>query len=420
MDMRIMPSLRAFAERHPRVVDGVVTLLVGVFCVLPVQAGGRGRDDTVGLLDWAGLGLLLLPLVWRRRAPVLVFWAVFGLAWLTDLTGADMPAILIVPLVAIYTIARHRPRRFLWPAAGAVEATMVVSWLLDDSPWNAVIAITALLAATVLLGVNVRTRRAYLAELEERARRLTRERDQQAQLAAAAERARIAREMHDIVAHNLAVMIALADGAAYTATTDAERAAGIMRSVSVTGRQALGEMRRLLGLLRDDDGPGAVPDGALSPQPGLDDIDALVDQVRTAGLRVALTREGVPGRWSAGAGLAVYRILQEALTNTLKHAGPEARAQVRLSYRGEGVDLEVTDDGGKQAPAEHPGPGHGLAGMAERAASYGGRLEAGPLPGGGWRVHARLILTDPLQPERSFVAFPIPVDNRSANTPRSP
>lgn len=382
-------DLKALAARHPRVVDGLVTLLVGVFCAAPVQEGGRGRTDTVGVLDWTCLGLLLLPLLWRRRAPVLVFWTVFALAWVTDLVGADMPAMLIVPLVAVHAVARHRRPRFVWPAAGAIQASMLLTWVLGGAQLDrlpGVAGLTGLLAASVLLGINTRTRRAYLAELEERARRLTRERDQQAQLAAAAERARIAREMHDIVAHNLAVMVALADGAAYTATTNAARAADIMRNVSSTGRQALGEMRRLLGLLRDD----GVHDGALSPQPGLDDIDVLVDQLRAAGLRVALTREGVPDGWSAGIGLAAYRIVQEALTNTLKHAGPEARAEVRLTCRDGGVDLEITDDGARRPPASRADSGHGLAGMAERAASYGGRLEAGPRPVGGWRVHAQL------------------------------
>jgi signal transduction histidine kinase len=246
----------------------------------------------------------------------------------------------------------------------------------------------------VLLGLTVSTRRAYLAELEERARRLERERDQQAQLAAATERARLARELHDIVAHNLAVMIALADGAAFTATVAPERAADAMQQVSGTGRQALAEMRRLLGLLRDSQPPQAPSE--LAPQPGLEDLDELVDQVRAAGVRVTLTRAGVAGAWGPGAGLAVYRIVQEALTNTLKHAGPQASAQVRLRYTAAGVDLEITDDGaGRPAqPAAATAGGHGLAGMTERAASYGGEVQAGPCRGTGWRVRARLRFDD--------------------------
>jgi signal transduction histidine kinase len=168
-----------------------------------------------------------------------------------------------------------------------------------------------------------------------------------------------------------------------------------MRQVSGTGRQALAEMRRLLGLLRDDQPPQAASE--LVPQPGLDDLDELVNQVRAAGVRVELTRQGTAGAWGPGAGLAVYRIVQEALTNTLKHAGPRASAQVRLRYTVAGVDVEVTDDGAGRPARLAPGTaagGHGLAGMIERAASYGGEVQAGPCPPTGWRVRARLRFDD--------------------------
>ena len=405
--------MRSIADRHRRVVDGGFAVLVGVICAVPMTGGSEVRGyDGPRAIDFAFLALLLVPLVWRRTAPVLTFWTVFALAWLTDVVGIDLPALLIVPVVAIYSVARYRPLRYLWAPAAAVELTVLSLGLTSDVRWEAVAGISTTLAATVLLGVNARTRKAYLAELEERAVRLTRERDQQAELAAAAERARIARELHDIVAHNLAVMIALADGAVYNATVAPDNAADAMAKVSATGRQALGEMRRLLGLLGAGDasaldGEFALPAGAggltkvdLNPQPGLDDIDALVEQVRQAGLRVVLTREGVPGPWSAGAGLAVYRILQESLTNTLKHAGPDAAAHVRLRYTAAGVELEVTDDGAHRpaaVPAVPPGltgMGHGLAGMSERAASYGGQLEAGPRAQGGWRVGAAMTFDE--------------------------
>jgi signal transduction histidine kinase len=298
-------------------------------------------------------------------------------------------------LVAIYTVARYRPRRYLWPAIAVLEGSLVVAAWRQEQRWTSLAFGTSVLAATVLLGVTVGTRRAYLGELEERARRLERERDQRAQLAVATERARIARELHDIVAHNLAVMIALADGAAFAATVAPDRAADAMQQVSGTGRQALAEMRRLLGLLRDDQ-PVQAP-SELVPQPGLDDLDELVDQVRAAGVRVELTRQGTAGAWGPGAGLAVYRIVQEALTNTLKHAGPQASAQVRLRYTATGVDLEVTDDGAGRPAQPTPGTvagGHGLAGMTERAASYGGQVQAGPRPGVGWRVRTRLRFDD--------------------------
>jgi signal transduction histidine kinase len=342
------------------------------------------------MLGWLCFGLMFLPLVWRRRTPVVVFWIIFGLLETTRLAGIDLPGSVVALPAAIYAIARYRPRRHLWPVTVAVEAALVAAWSLDNQPWRSLVSVNAILIATALLGTNISTRRAYLAQLEERAHRLERERDQQAQLATAAERARIAREMHDIVAHNLAVIVALADAAALTATTTPYAAADKMQKVATTGRDALGEMRRMLGLLHSDAAPAASP---RDPQPGLDDIDRLVDQVRSAGLKVTLTRQGVPGRWGPGAGLTVYRIVQEALTNAIKHAGPAASARVQLRYTPTGVDLEITDDGAYQptSPAgTSPANAHGLTGMAERVASYGGHVDAGPLPGSGWRVHAHL------------------------------
>jgi signal transduction histidine kinase len=387
-----MQRVRAAVRRHPRWADGgLAVLLAGVNAPGLASAG-------VGVVDWLWFGAVHLSLVWRRRAPVVVFWTVVGLAGaaLTSswaIVQGVYPESLV--LVAIYAVALYRPRRDLWPAIAVLGITLVVLAWRQDQPWNSLALGTCVLAATVLLGVTVSTRRAYLAELEERARRLERERDQQAQLAVATERARIAREMHDIVAHNLAVMIALADGAAFTAAVAPDRAVATMQQVSGTGRQALAEMRRLLGLLRDGE-PSQAP-SELAPQPGLDDIDELVDQVRAAGVGVELTREGVAGAWGPGPGLAVYRIVQEALTNTLKHAGPQASAQVRLCYTTAGVDLEVTDDGARRPARPAAGAaagGHGLAGMIERAASYGGEVEAGPCPGTGWRVRAHLRFDD--------------------------
>jgi signal transduction histidine kinase len=223
--------------------------------------------------------------------------------------------------------------------------------------------------------------------LVDQAERLERERDQQAQLAAAAERVRIAREVHDIVAHNIAVMIALADGAAYTAEARPDQATSLMGQVSATGRSALGEMRRLLGVLREPAAPGPAP------QPSLDDVDELIATMRAAGLPTRLTVTGQPFQLPPSAQLALYRTIQETLTNTLKHA-PGATAQVRLAYRPGEVELEVTDDGrpGGVPAAEPRGGGHGLIGMRERAATFGGQVSAGPRPGGGWRVHTILSL----------------------------
>jgi len=281
-----------------------------------------------------------------------------------------------------------------------------------------------------VLGDSMRYRRAYYANLEERAARLERDRDAQARIAAAAERARIARELHDVVAHNVSVMVVQADGAAYALGSDPERTRQALAAISATGRQALTEMRALLGVLRRNDeaglggsaapsgspepggelaersdvavaeaaavagrleraGPGAEVTASLSPMPGIDQLDDLLEQARTAGLPVSCTIEGVPRPLPEGTGLAVYRIIQESLTNTRKHAGASARAHILLRYSADALELDIADDGlGGAAPCD--GAGHGLTGMRERAAMYGGSVRAEPVEGGGFRVTARL------------------------------
>ena len=238
----------------------------------------------------------------------------------------------------------------------------------------------------------MRQRRALLISLHEKAARLEVERDQEGRLGAAAERARIAREMHDIVAHNLSVMIALADGATYAMPGSPDRARQATERVSATGRQALLEMRRLLGVLREGEQAGAQP---LAPQPGLDRLDGLLAQVHAAGIPVTMDLDGDPRQLPDGVQLTVFRVAQEALTNTLKHAARPTSAHLALRCEHGRVELEVTDTGAPSRGAPRPQPlagggGRGLRGMRERAAAYGGRLDAGPGPDGGWRVSLRL------------------------------
>jgi signal transduction histidine kinase len=236
-----------------------------------------------------------------------------------------------------------------------------------------------------VIGLNVRTRRAYLAALEDRAAQLEAERDTRARLAVASERARIAREMHDIVTHNLSVMIALADGAGYVIESSPVEAAGAVRQVAETGRTALREMRRLLGVLRDDDGSGT-----LEPLPGLNELEDLIEQVRAAGLPTRLEVRGTPFGMGPGAELSVYRLVQEGLTNCMKHAPSASGATVTLSYRpAHQLTIDVLDDG---SPGAERNEGHGLTGMRERAELFGGSAEAGPQAHGGWRVHVVLNL----------------------------
>ena len=372
--------MSAFLRRHPRVVDGGIAALLGLGTG-PVALHGSGA---AALLWFVAVHV---PLVWRRRWPVAVFASTYGFA----VAGGFAVGIRVeglypeVPIaLAVYTAARYGRRRYLAPIVASLEVPALVVFLVYRPYWTAFGFVTAVLAATVLAGIAARTRQAYLAELEERARRLERERDQQAEIASAAVRARIARDLHDIVAHNLTVIVALADGAALCATAAPERAADAMHRVAATGREALAEMRRTLGVLREEAGR--------TPQPGLADLDALVSGVRAAGVRVALTVDGAPREYGPGAGVAVYRIVQEALTNTLKHAGPGAHARVCLRYDAGTVDVTVTDDGGGRSPTG-TGAGHGVAGMTERAAVYGGTVTAGPRNGApGWAVHVVLRL----------------------------
>ena len=361
-------------RRHPLVADTLLALVV-----LAISATtARGRPES-----WLLTIALVAPLVWRRRAPFAVFLAIAGVAFVQWLIDQALLADIAL-LVAIYTVAAHEPRRRFVIAAAILELGIVLAtarWAINSN-LPVLVFLTGMGTAAAVLGINVGTRRAHLATLEERAAQLERERDQQGRLAAAAERARIAREMHDIVAHNLSVIVALADGAGYMASSDPARSAGAMEQVSRTGRNALGEMRRLLGVLNDGEA------AALAPVPGLQELDGLLEQVRAAGLPVALETSGTPLELGPGAELTVYRLVQEALTNTLKHAGAGARATVRLRYFDDGVEVEVTDDG--RGLGRIGAGGQGLSGMRERAAVYGGSIEAGPVPAGGWRVHTRL------------------------------
>jgi signal transduction histidine kinase len=244
-------------------------------------------------------------------------------------------------------------------------------------------------AGAWIAGVVVRSRRAAALEVRQRAHRLEREREEHARHVAAQERLRIARELHDIVAHKLSIVVVQAQAAQRVG--DAAQARDLMATVEETGRTALEEMRQLLGALRPpEEEPEAPPP---QPQPGLVALDALLDQVRAAGLPVTLTLSGDSIRLPDAVDLTAYRIVQEALTNSLKHAGP-AHASVHLHYGQGRVDITVADDG-QGMVASVPGSGHGLTGMRERATLLGGALQAGPQPGGGFRVNVTLPITSP-------------------------
>jgi signal transduction histidine kinase len=292
--------------------------------------------------------------------------------------------------VCLYTVAVYRSNRAAWIGAGAATAAALLGSVLGlvvasrgttTVAWAATVAVVA-----VLIGVNVGNRKRYLEALIDRAAQLARERDQQARLATAAERARIAREMHDIVSHSLTVMVTLADGSAALAATAPDRAADAMGRVAETGRLALADMRRMLGVLNERSGEPAE----LEPQPQLADVAELIERFRAAGLHLTFSVSGTPPE-DPGVQLTVYRVLQEALTNVLRHAPSSPAVTAAVSYDDD-VTVVVENDPPMAARDHEPtqGAGRGLLGMRERVALYGGSLTSSARTDGGWRVHAVL------------------------------
>nr|WP_282206399.1 histidine kinase [Kitasatospora fiedleri] len=402
---RIGQRLRGLDGRWPWLSDVAVVawafLLLGVPELLHVdgdEEGPRGHRVVFTHLPLpaalAFQAALLLPLLWRRRRPGAAF-AVVGAVFLVQWSlGAAQRADAAL-LLALYALALHgRLRTLAWAcAASAVGAVGVAVRMSSAVPvWDVLFFLTTAVTAAVALGIAVRMRRARLAGLRERAARLEVERDQRSRLAAAAERARVAREMHDIIGHNLSVIITLADGGAYAARSTPERGREALVLIGDSGRQALGELRRMLGVLREH-GDGLE----LAPQPSIADLTELCGRIRAAGPEVVHRTEGALESLDRGVQLMVYRIVQEALTNTLKHAGPAARARVSVSLAGARLLVRVDDDGGPPggapSPGGPPGEGQGVTGMRERAALYGGTVAAGPAPGGGWSVVADLDVT---------------------------
>ncbi|MFJ9293662.1 sensor histidine kinase [Streptomyces asoensis] len=396
--------LRHADRARPWVLDTAVVVVVFLMFCLPDLVHGV-RDDGDGprrfRLAFTGLPVpamlafqagLVLPLLWRRRKPAVAFGvtaAVFVLQWAI---GAALRADVAL-LVALYSLALHGWLRQLpWACAVMTGALALVAVRASPavSVWDGLFFLLSTATAALALGLVVRIRRAQLAGLRDRATRLEIERDQRSRLAAATERTRVAREMHDIVGHNLSVIITLADAGAYAADAAPERGKEALRLIGDTGRQALGELRRVLGVLREAaDGTAEGPE--LSPQPGIPDIEALCAKVRAAGLGIVYRTSGDMDALDSGVQLTVYRIVQEALTNTLKHADPDTVVRLAIVEKDARLTVRVQDTG-PAAPSGRPNEeGHGLVGMRERAALYGGTVSAGPA-GGGWSVEAVLDL----------------------------
>lgn len=337
----------------------------------PITLDGHWRDQGWA---WALQLALVLPLLWRSRAPLPVLLVIAAVGLVQWLTGPELYGDLAV-LVAVYTVVAHDPRT---PAvAGAVGIAAagltlaIVRWVVGtDAGAASAVALGAMVALPIAFGLVVRSRRRAVVATRESAAR--------------GERARISREMHDVVAHNLSVMVALADGARMTVARDPAEAERAIAQVARTGRDALDEMRTLLGVVQEHD----AGDPLLRPQPGIAQLPEVVDAVRATGLHVGLHVDAgapLPG----GLGLTVHRVVQEALTNVLKHAPEATRADVVVRRTGDDVAVEIRDDG-PPVPARRPGDGRGLQGMGERVALHGGRLDAGPAPGGGWHVRTTL------------------------------
>jgi signal transduction histidine kinase len=369
----------------PRAADALLALVV--FLVLAVVSPQGPDDDltfrAVGDVSIAALLVFLVAsgvLYWRRSQPLVVFGVTLGAAVLSSgIDDAEMVGIAM--LFALYGVGRHVTNdQWSYLALGAVFVFVTVSSLIDAIT-VAEIGFGLFLTFLVwYIGRRLRIR-------AERAAQLEREQAAEARRAIAEERTRIARELHDVVAHRVSLMTVQAGAAKTVAADDPESASQAMHEVEKAGRQALDELRHLLGVLR----PEADVE-ALGPQPGLADVPRLVERFRAAGLDVSLAMEGAQIDLPARVDLSAYRIAQEALTNVLKHAGPSARTEVRLSTDNHHVAIEVLDNG--RGGTILPGSGHGIVGMRERALLLGGSLHVGPRPGGGFQVVARLPVRD--------------------------
>jgi signal transduction histidine kinase len=376
--MVLPPATRA------RYVDAAVAVALAVLAEVEVLSGQvPGPRAAAALLAL----FMTLPLVVRRRYPLLVAGAVgasFLMNWAVGVDLYNYLATVLAGLIVAYTAAAHL--RLSLAAVGLcwIYLAVAVSALRGPSGllWGAI-----LIGGAGLAGFAIRDRRSHIERLAQLARELELSRDEHALAAAAAERARIARELHDIVAHAVSVMVIQAGAAEQVLDTEPTRARDPLVSIRDSGRKALVELRRLLHVLRVDDSQPA-----LAPQPGLRDLAALAADVRVSGLTVDVQVDGTADELPVGVDVTAYRIVQEALTNVLKHAGA-THAQVKVRYLSDAVQLEIVDNGGQRSEPNGHGHGHGLIGMRERALLYGGTINAARQSDGGFAVHAYLPLT---------------------------
>ena len=399
-------DLRTFFEARPLLVDGLIALGLTLLSLVTI-AGGAGDFGSIGPVSLVLILLQTVPLVARRIAPVPVFIVTFGALLGQGLFAGDTFNSSIGALVALFTVAEREPQR-VSIAAAIAGAAGIAALIIGQVGLQAGLSglVQSLLSVFVvwLIGTWAQERRRYIGTVEERAARAEREREQRAAIAVAEERERIARELHDVVSHHVSVIVIQAGAALRAIDHRPADARSALEAIDSSARAAMTEMRRMLGILgRVGDparpaGAGAVTaDEALAPMPGLGRLGELLEQVRATGQRVELAVEGEPVELDPGLDLTVYRIIQEALTNTLKHA-PDGHVAVTLRYLPDALAVEVVDDGGrgragaKLALGHDADPGRGLIGMGERVALFGGTLETGR-HGTGFRAAARLPLT---------------------------
>ncbi|WP_436492939.1 sensor histidine kinase [Actinokineospora sp. HUAS TT18] len=376
-------------KRHPLAGDIIIAFLFALM-ELPLffEIPSFVNPVAFTLVAVAMIGGLVI----RRLNPMLSAYVILiaGLAQLVTHGPGPNASVRMIDFalgISLYTLVTYVGRRqallyLLWLGIGT---TVWAFWRITfPDAILPLLVIVVIFALCWVLGEFTGARKAYHVEVEARLALLETERDQQARIAVGEERARIARELHDVVAHAVSVIVVQADGAAYAVRSNPEMAERAVATISATGREALTELRRLLGVLRDD---GA--DSDMAPQPGTQSISELAERVRAVGVPVRLDLTGELDDLPAGVGLGIYRIVQEALTNTIKHAGPGATASVKVARVGDRVELDITDRGTGKALANVVG-GNGLIGMRERANVFGGSLRAGPEPEGGWRVRAIL------------------------------
>lgn len=375
---------------------GVVTL-VGLLTLETDAVNASNRDpDAVGVLL-----VLVQPvlLAFRRRWPIPVLWLSAGFLvpyWVLDYVDSGTSTVV---LVLLYTAAANSDRSQALPHLLGVTAVLVTVMIVgviaeeEDLPPIAVVANAVIFLGACVLGDSVRNRRAYLAEVEARAERAEADREAASIQAVQDERNRIARDLHDVVAHSVSVMVVQAGAARRVLQRHPEQTEESLGIIERTGRDALDELRRVLGVLRS-----SSPDVPMLRQPGAADVTAMIGQVRDTGLDVELHIDGEAVDLPPGVGLTVFRIVQEALTNVMKHAGP-ARATVHIRYRPDVVSVVITDDGRGPRPADETAPSaqQGLAGMRERLELFGGSLVAGRRPGGGFRVQALLPVSSTVE-----------------------